>query len=215
MAHGMLRRTTSHSVDPSKKGAMMSFVLSRRAGITTHPRQRSKQMRTRFIVAAHSSGCVIASEAISAFYGRKARSGEHKEGGVLHIVYMCALVVEEGMSVADQWGLVPEGLTDGLDITRNFDMFETRRSNVFDDVPNDELERCRYVQKLHYPVTYVFCTEDNVWPHDYYQKASVRNILVEYGAVVAEKTLGSGRSPFITHLDELVNIVDEIVKVAY
>ncbi|EIW83281.1 alpha beta-hydrolase [Coniophora puteana RWD-64-598 SS2] len=177
------------------------------------------------VVVAHSYGGIVASEAVKASYGRKERAVEGKEGGVLHIVYMCAIVVEEGKSLVDQWGPLPKALPETLICSRT-----DGATAFFNDVAKDELERGQYVQKLvrgsvkpdifpttyaaykHYPVTYILCTEDNVWPYKACQEVAVRDILVKNGAVVAEKILRSGHSPFITLPGEVAEFVDEIVE---
>ena len=56
------------------------------------------------IVVCHSYGGVLASEAIHQSLSRKVRAAEGKEGGVVHIVYLCAFIIPEGESLASALG---------------------------------------------------------------------------------------------------------------
>jgi hypothetical protein len=50
------------------------------------------------VLVAHSYGGVVATEAALAVYGKVARAEKGLEGGVVHILYLCALVLQPGQT---------------------------------------------------------------------------------------------------------------------
>jgi pimeloyl-ACP methyl ester carboxylesterase len=59
------------------------------------------------IVVAHSYGGVVATQAVTKQYTKNVRGMQGKRGGILRIVYLCALLPVEGETVMSQFGVGP------------------------------------------------------------------------------------------------------------
>lgn len=59
------------------------------------------------IVVAHSYGGVVATQAITEQFAKNVRGMKGKRGGILRIVYLCALLPVEGETVMSQFGVGP------------------------------------------------------------------------------------------------------------
>lgn len=59
---------------------------------------------TEVIVVLHSYGGVVGTEAVHESLGKKQRAAEGKKGGVIGLLYMCAFVLPEGVSIASAFG---------------------------------------------------------------------------------------------------------------
>jgi hypothetical protein len=70
------------------------------------------------IVVAHSAGGVVATQAVDAEFARGARAAKGLPGGVVHLVYMCALLLPPGASVAlEHGGSLPDCVSVDVRIT--------------------------------------------------------------------------------------------------
>ncbi|KAH8700033.1 catalytic protein [Phaeosphaeriaceae sp. PMI808] len=170
-------------------------------------------------VVMHSYGGLVGSNAIPKELSFKYRKSNGLSGGVFHLLYIAAFVLDEGQSVLGTLGESPNN--DVKDDGRFF--LKGGASLLYNDMPDDEaaawesrlIPQSYAVQKTeievtaykHIPSTYMICENDKAAPPQYQEMFA--------GAAGAKVIkLASGHMPMLSQPDALVEKVVEAVKKA-
>ncbi|KAL2827446.1 Alpha/beta hydrolase fold-1 [Aspergillus pseudoustus] len=170
----------------------------------------------RVVVAMHSYGGIVGSEAIPESLSYTARQAQGLAGGVVHLFYYAAFVLKVGTTVLETFGESPNGdaRDDGRFGIKNgaktlygdlpdaeATMWESRLIPQSYKVQSTPTTRAAY---LYIPSTYLVCENDQAVPAEYQ-----RMFAALAGAEV--DTWNTGHSPMLSHTDMLV---EKIVRIA-
>ncbi|MCJ1444572.1 MAG: hypothetical protein MMC23_005074 [Stictis urceolatum] len=175
------------------------------------------------VVVMHSYGGVVGTDALRGLSPLE-RKGEGKERGVKHLVYMCAYmlperaavwdVVEEAgfteifkdvIEVADDGSTFPKDLVQTF-FTGNAPQATGTAADNFERFPMQALQaRTSFAAWRIIPATYIFTSNDYGVPL-IYQKNMTKKVKAE-GVVLHEMQIESHHSPFISHEQEMVEVV--------
>ncbi|EIW78693.1 alpha beta-hydrolase [Coniophora puteana RWD-64-598 SS2] len=176
--------------------------------------------RKKVIVVAHSYGGIVASEAVLAEFGRKAREEKGDSGGILRIVFICAILVPVGVKPWEYHEPLPDVKMEGTD---RFSMHNPGEM-LYNDI--NEHERQSFIDLLvpssilaaagapeydaynHHPVSYLFCKKDNTCPF-HKQENQRRDILDKLeGDFKSYMIDDGGHSPYISHPQIVVDLIN-------
>ncbi|EIW78640.1 alpha beta-hydrolase [Coniophora puteana RWD-64-598 SS2] len=176
------------------------------------------------IVVAHSYGGMVASEAVKAELGRKAREGKGEKGGVLRIVFLCAILVPLGVEALEYH-----------EVATCVEVHDNGTVTIID--PSDSLfndvEDKQHVQGLnamllpssmvactsnisydaynHHPVTYLFCRKDKTWIIGKQEK-QWNDMLKGLEGVESRTIPEGGHSPYISHPEVVIELIESAAK---
>ncbi|ESZ98344.1 hypothetical protein SBOR_1222 [Sclerotinia borealis F-4128] len=176
------------------------------------------------LVVVHSYGGIVGSEAVLASFGRESRAkeGTGKKGGVLHLLYMCAFVVPVGASLSSALG---GGLSPFVKVEENgLSTINSPDQICYNDLTLEQqkhwveelgtaptivhMTSVTHAAHLHYPVTYLYCEEDQAMPLEI-QERMVKEVGVEFQI----KRCSAGHSPYLSQPETVLRVVEEIVEV--
>ncbi|KAL1864006.1 hypothetical protein Daus18300_007971 [Diaporthe australafricana] len=168
------------------------------------------------VVFMHSYGGVVGTQACRGL-GKRERGAAGKKGGVVRLVYCCAFLLGDGVSLMDMLGNQPLPwfiLSDNetrVEVNTPEDIFyndlgaaEAKKSV---DTLTHHSYRCLYT-KLTYPAykdiptTYLFCEKDNAIPL-FVQEKMVGDAKA-LGVQIDTETFDASHSPFLSMPDEIV-----------
>jgi len=180
------------------------------------------------IILAHSYGGIVASEAICEdLYAKQPSSPDATRGGVVHLIYLCAFLVQPGDSLGDIQGKY--GMQTKVDLGFNEDGTVWAK-NAPDSFYNDmETGRAQELAKKNVtsnwsvvsskvshapwedvPTTYVHCAKDMAILLGL-QKSMVKDAVESGGAAdLSTVTCDSGHCPFLSMPAEVVGIVEKV-----
>ncbi|KAK8915021.1 hypothetical protein H634G_09933 [Metarhizium anisopliae BRIP 53293] len=184
---------------------------------------------SRIIAIMHSYGGQVGTNCLHGL-GVKTLSAMGRNGGVSHLVYLCAFALPEGGSMAGKAremgheALMPIAFDFADDMTVlcrdpktqlvGEDADEKESENYLPSLVRwngqamyDSISHCAWRE---IPVTYVYTTNDATVPLDY-QKSMVA-LLEEQGQTVKTRELQTGHCPNLTATDGVVAIINEVVK---
>ncbi|KAH8594378.1 alpha beta-hydrolase [Bisporella sp. PMI_857] len=171
------------------------------------------------IVAMHSYGGVVGSEAVLESYSKKLRESSGLPGGVIRLFYMCAFIIPVGASLATALG---GSLPPFIKVEENgLCNMEDPHRRFYSDLPKEEQEHwvselapgpaiaqqtpLTYTAYQHYPSTYLFCTGDEALPIE------VQQMMVERsGAKFDTESCTAGHSPFLSQPEVVLEIIKKI-----
>ena len=213
--------------DHSAKGGLEDDIAAVRKEVTELAREGHS-----IIVLAHSWGGFVASEAISPDMYSPAPGTSNSEGGVVHLIYLSAWMLEPGISVMDQFA--KSSAPNKMQIDFNEDG-TARVSNVaecwYNDVDTPE-ERQRLAAKhvqhdlgeatrkatttpwKDVPTTFVYCERDMAFApvaQAEMVEATTRAVPAKH---LTEMRLDCGHFPFCSMPDEVVRVVQTISNAA-
>ncbi|KUI74576.1 hypothetical protein VM1G_10068 [Cytospora mali] len=168
------------------------------------------------VVFMHSYGGIVGTESCRGL-GKKEREASGKKGGVVELIYCCAFMVEEGVSIMDMLGNQPLPWfvvsDDGARLSPS-----TPETIFYNDLSHEEAQRYTRTlrhhsyhclkAKLTYPAykyihtTYLYCTKDNaiILPVQEKMVEDTRKM----GAYVDTVTLEASHSPYLSMPDQVV-----------
>ncbi|KAL1858046.1 hypothetical protein Daus18300_010158 [Diaporthe australafricana] len=165
------------------------------------------------MVVMHSYGGLVGSNAIPEDLSSQSRRQRGLDGGVFHLFYFAAFILEEGKSVLDTFG---EGPNNDIKPNGRFTMKETA-STIYHDLPPEEarywaskiIDQSYAVQTQpitrtaykYIPSTYIMAEDDHALPLQYQEMFAKTT-----GAEV--KRIQSGHSPQLSHPEELADLVE-------
>lgn len=178
------------------------------------------------ILLLHSSGGVVGSEAVKGLSANE-RKSQGLEGGVIHLIYMCAFMLQIGESVSS--ASVPRPVPDPVE----FDEATNTTSICVDPIhlfyADVEDERGREMAKLlvprnakamadvvtfeawsDVPVTYLRTEEDRVFSPEW-QDRQIQAVR-EKGVRVGVESLRSSHSPFLSVPGEVIAGVERVAE---
>ncbi|KAK5999207.1 Alpha/beta hydrolase nvfD-like protein [Cladobotryum mycophilum] len=206
--------------DPDEPGFASKTLATDALAIQQELERLVSEDRT-VIVLAHSYGGLVASEAIPEELTWTARRKAEKTGGVLHLFLFSAFILTEGQSVLGVFGESPNnnvkpggrfaiknaGATLYSDLcAEDAQYWESKIIDQSYAVQTTELSRASY---RYISSTYVITEIDNAVPVQY-QKMFAKTARSE-----TLLKIHSGHSPMLSKTDELVNLIDITVKLAY
>lgn len=182
------------------------------------------------VMVMHSYGGVVGCGAVEGLDIQSRRfSAPNLQGGVVHLVAVAAHLHPRGFGILD---LVREMGNEDLvpsvfDIAANGScMSADPRTLLFEGMPKEEADalmrtlsranldcmesKAQFEAWKDLPVTYVHTTADMTFP-PHYQKRVLEKM--EKAGVKAEVVeMDTGHSPYVTKTDELVRVIDDVVK---
>jgi pimeloyl-ACP methyl ester carboxylesterase len=181
------------------------------------------ELGKRIIVVAHSYGSLPAGEAIKPFLYHE-RESEERSGGVVHFVYISAFVLPPYTSLMD--GLGGKDLPWFKVSSSKLEVEPEDPATIFyNDLPksvqDEQISRLgtfsyqMYFQKTTWapykevPSTFVYCAKDNAIP------LPVQQSMVQgSGAQFRETTVEANHSPFLSKVEEIVDVIIAAAKSA-
>ncbi|KAK0130469.1 hypothetical protein ONS96_000988 [Cadophora gregata f. sp. sojae] len=169
------------------------------------------------IVVAHSYGGIVGTQALTEDLSSKARAKKGLKGGVTHLLYMAAFVLEVGGTLANALGgslppfipVADDGSTTMMDPEMRFynDLSpEEQKRWVAELRPHPAVTNFSPLTNPGYnyvPCTYLFCENDQGLRLEK-QKA----IVEAAGVKMREVTCGSGHSPFLSMPEKVVEVIE-------
>lgn len=122
MVLGIVRHISSLSLTCFSRQGTVRCVLACRASIPHSPRQLCRTMLHAYgcirselttliddegenvVVAMHSCGGIVGTEAVDAAWNKQSRQAKGQPGGVLRLLYLCAFVLPPNASLASGFG---------------------------------------------------------------------------------------------------------------
>ncbi|PQE18183.1 FAD binding domain-containing protein [Rutstroemia sp. NJR-2017a BBW] len=177
------------------------------------------------IVVMHSWGGMVGSEATKKSYSKKDRSQQGKPGGVLKLVYLCALIVPLGKSLMmargdndeiPPWLIVQEGgLITMADPARRFynDLSPVEQDRWLAELrPTSVLTQSApltHAAYQHYDSAYLFCKADEAIPLEF------QKIMVEMtGVNFYTEECTAGHSPFLSQPQTVLDFVKKFEQLS-
>ena len=177
------------------------------------------------ILVCNSYGGFPATEAAKSF-GKDDRKSHGKPGGLTHIAYLASVLPPPGVTANDVvGGRVPISTTSQIDYIEPPDG-SIIGPRIFGDLP--EPEQQHYAKKmkchsplafagivthptyLHIPSTVVVCDRDQSLPLDLQQRL-LQDQLDKKSGTIRHLTLHSDHSPMVSHTEETVQILLEVI----
>ncbi|CAD6589042.1 MAG: hypothetical protein TREMPRED_005241 [Tremellales sp. Tagirdzhanova-0007] len=175
------------------------------------------------LVVSHSRGGAPTTLAISASQSRYNRALRGLEGGVVHLLYICAFAPFPGESVVTCFA----GVRAPVKVHPNGTLLPLDAAiQLFHDVPLEEQEH--YISALiptagkpahgvmtnaaylHVPATYIICEDDKLLG-PLTQRWMVEGMR-QAGGDVKEISMMSSHSPFISRTNEIADVIEKIVE---
>ena len=213
--------------DHSPKGSLEDDIAAVRKEVTELARDGHS-----IIVLAHSWGGFVASEAISPDLYFPAPQTSKSEGGVVHLIYLSAWMLEPGTSVMDQFDKCSAPNAMQIDFSEDGTARVTNVAECFYNDVDSPNERQRLAAKhmrhdlseatrkatttpwKDVPTTYVYCEQDM----GFVPVAQAEMVDATTRAVPAkgftEVKLDSGHFPFCSMPDEVLKVVQEVWNAA-
>jgi len=177
------------------------------------------------IVIGHSYGGLVVTQGVDAEFSRKSRQASGKKGGVLHLIYVCALIVPVGESVltAMGWSSLPPFAV--LNERGQLPPMQGAEQAFYSDLPPEE--QAKWVAELrpmssaittvhttfaahaHYPVSYLYSENDMISPVAT-QQGMVRKVKEKCGSQVKTFSCTAAHSAFLSQPDVVLGIIEEI-----
>ena len=178
------------------------------------------------IILFHSYGGIPGASACKGLL-KSDREATGRNGGVVHLIYCCAMAVDEGVCLMDGLGRQPlpwfDIAVDEKTLTPKTPV-ETFYNDIDDKKVLDELvgslkpqsygafwSQSTYAAWKDVESTYVVCERDEAFPMQAQQEtvANVKKLIEEKGGKgrMQEVTLNSSHSPFVSRPEELGRIV--------
>ena len=180
------------------------------------------------LVWCHSYGGIPTTEALAGL-GKPKVAEASKVGGVTHIIYCCAFVVQSGQSLADVATRFPEGVPSHWAETVNYNGLtqkvadeQTVTDAIYHDV-DPAVARSAYgtlgymplgvfispqvnVAHQEIPCTYILCEADRV------VKVEVQEAMTKEAGITDVVRFPGSHSPFLTRPGEVADVVERIMK---
>ncbi|MCJ1319209.1 hypothetical protein MMC15_004544 [Xylographa vitiligo] len=200
------------------------------------------------VVVMHSYGGVVGTQAVDESLGKRARQNKGLAGGVVHLLYLSAFILQLGDSLRSVLGqdLPPFVKVEVRQlflaspfksylfqvltklIFSNFQLQEDGTCNMmeperrfYNDLPQQQQQRwvselkphpvvtqltpISYAAYMHYPVTYLYCENDQALP------LKVQKMMVARSGLHFEtETCASGHSPFLSMPETVLKVVEKI-----
>jgi len=176
------------------------------------------------VVVAHSYGGMVAGEAVKAELGRKIREGKGEKGGVLRIVFLCAILVPLGVEALEYHEVATCVEVHDNGTVTIIDPSESLFNNVEDKQQVQELNAMLLPSSMvacasnpsydaynHHPVTYLFCRNDNTWIIRKQEK-QWNDMLKGLEGVESRTIPEGGHSPYISHPEVVIELIDSAAK---
>ncbi|KAJ9493903.1 hypothetical protein LTR67_006255 [Exophiala xenobiotica] len=181
------------------------------------------------VVVGHSYGGIIATEAAKGA-AKSDRQASGKQGGIVKIVYLSAIVLPEGGSNLKDYGEPPEALVSvGEDGFMRITGVEICAQATFNDWPYEKaLEMTKtmtrhsapsfastltYPAYKHIPCAYIFCEHDMIIPPEKQQQYA-NQIKEGSGKEVEVHKLPTGHCPTLTATNETAKVIVDIANSA-
>jgi pimeloyl-ACP methyl ester carboxylesterase len=175
------------------------------------------------VMVMHSYGGAVGTSAVDRL-GLASRKEEGKKGGVLHLLYLCAYMLEAGRTV---WDIVQAAKFEDLfygaiEVEEDGSTFPRDPKVMFFNGVSEEQTKAGMDALVRFPMsamqartedeawveipsTYVFTSEDYAVPGVYQTIMTER--VKERGVVFGEERVESGHSAFLSRTKEMVDIV--------
>ncbi|KAL8790164.1 MAG: hypothetical protein Q9195_006491 [Heterodermia aff. obscurata] len=213
--------------NPSRKGSLEDDIAAVRKEIT----ELAQDGRS-IIVLAHSWGGFVTAEAVSPELYHPAASTSNSKGGIVHLIYLSALMLEPGFSAMDQYARASGPDPIQLDFNEDGTASVANVAELFyNDVDSSE-ERHRLAAKhvrhnfaeiareatgtpwKDLPMTYVYCERDMAFPLAAQTKLVETTMKAVPAKRFVEMRLDCGHFPFCSMPDEVVRIVRKVSNAA-